>query len=310
MSVDIFDDIFTTLSLKGALYFRTDFSPPWSVTVPSLGKAARFHLVMEGRCFIRVEGGDFVELTAGDLILIPHGVSHVIAHEPCAMAPPLETVLDDAGYQGDGVLIYGSKTPFASTQLVCGHFTFREGAEHPLLEALPDYLLTRATTRMTLPLLDEVLNLIKKRIFEDSLGSFASITRLSEIVFIELLRSGFSQEPRLRILLEGFRDPKISYALSLIHSQPEEYWTVQKLALHVAMSRSRFAKRFQELIGKGPMAYLSDWRLQKAYSLLEGSHLSVQQIASRTGYQSAAAFTRAFSNKFGLVPTECRRIAT
>ncbi|MEH6348101.1 MAG: AraC family transcriptional regulator [Bermanella sp.] len=305
--MDILDDIFNTLNLKGALYFRTDFSPPWGVTVPAYADAARFHLVIQGKCHVQIADGEALELNAGDLILIPRGVSHILSDAPCATAPPLETVLTDAGYQGDGVLAVGEGDPNATAQLVCGHFSFRDEADHPILKALPDYLVTSTAIRARQPLLDEVLRLISRRIFADQLGSAASVTRLSEIVFIELIRSGIGQNSALASILEAFRDPKIGLSLKLIHAEHSQPWTVESLASKVAMSRSRFANRFSELMGTGPMAYLSDWRLQKALALLDSSRMSVQQIADSSGYQSPSAFTRAFSSKFGSSPSDYRR---
>jgi AraC-like DNA-binding protein len=246
-------------------------------------------------------------LGPGDIVLIPKGRSHILADEAGREAPQLETVLQDVGYDGEGVLVVGEKDIAASTQMVCGHFNFRSGADHPILRALPEYVLTTASTRAREPWLDEMLRLVTRRVFAEELGSAAAITRLSEIVFIELLRVGINQSNELRAVIEGFRDQQIGRALGLIHARPAEPWTVEKLAAAVGMSRSRFAERFSELVGTGPMAYLSDWRLQKALSLLGMSHVSIQQVAIQTGYQSPAAFSRAFSGKFGVPPTEYRR---
>lgn len=305
--MDVLDDILGTLNLQGVLYFRTDFSDGWSVTVPDLEQAARFHLVVQGRTHVRFPDGTHTELNPGDLILIPRGRTHILAHEPCDHAPALETVLADAGYTGDGVLAVGSGDAGASTQMVCGHFSFRSGADHPILRALPDYLVTRASVRAQAPWLDEMLRLLVRRVFSNELGSHASVTRLSEVVFIELLRVGVDQSDTLQSVLGAFQDPQIGKSLSLIHERSEDVWSVDTLASEVGMSRSRFAERFRDLMGMGPMAYLSDWRLQKALALLDNGQVSVQEVASRAGYQSPAAFTRAFSGKFGCAPSAYRR---
>ncbi|MEQ9143338.1 MAG: AraC family transcriptional regulator [Parvibaculaceae bacterium] len=305
--MDILDDILGTLNLKGVLYFRTDFSAPWSVTVPDHDMAARFHLVVEGRLCLTLPDGTVKELGPGDLALIPRGRAHVLADAPGRVAPPLETVLDEAGYDGKGVLVAGGGDRQASTQLVCGHFTFRPGADHPILRALPDALIMTASDRAREPWLDEMLRLIVQRVFSGEIGSVASVTRLSEIMFIDLLRVGVHQCPALRAVLGAFRDAHIGKALHLIHERAADTWTVETLASAVGMSRSRFAERFRDLTGMGPMAYLSDWRLQKALSLLEDSRCSVQEVAVQAGYQSPAAFSRAFSGKFGIAPTKYRR---
>jgi AraC-like DNA-binding protein len=307
--MDLLDDIFNTLNLKGALYFRTNFTAPWGTTVPEYTNAARFHLVIQGKCYVKVANQPNVELNAGDLILIPGGASHIVSHSPCDSAPPLEQVLNDVGYAGDGVLVVGAGDLNSSTQMVCGHFSFRSKAEHPILQALPKFLVTSTALRAQYPLLDEVLRMITRRVYEDQLGTAASVTRLSEIVFIELIRSCIGQQSELTKILEAFHDPQISQSLSLIHAEHAQPWTVESLASKVAMSRSRFANRFSSLMGTGPMTYLSDWRLQKALALLDSSQMSVQQIADKSGYQSPSAFTRAFSGKFGASPTDYRRQA-
>jgi len=305
--MDILNDILDTLDLRGVVYFRTDFSSPWAVQVPDHPQAARFHLVVQGRCHVAFDSGSTVDLNPGDLILIPRGRPHILSDRAGREAAPLEEVLARVGYDGHGVFAIGDGDPGASTQMVCGHFSFRPGADHPLLTALPEYFKTSAGMRAREPWLDEILRLVAQRMLSGQIGSEASVTRLSEIVFIELLRLGFNQDERLQLLLEAFTDQQIGRALRLIHADPSGAWTVERLAQQVGMSRSRFSERFSMLIGTAPMSYLTDWRLQKALSLLENVRLSIQQVAAQTGYRSPAAFSRAFAGKFGQPPTEYRR---
>lgn len=305
--MDVLTDIFDTLDLKGVLYFRTDFSPPWSVEVPDLVDAARFHLVVQGNCHVTLPSGDVVSLGPGDLILIPRGQSHILSHEITHQAPSLETVLADLGYDGNGVLIAGNGSEQASTKMVCGHLTFRRGADHPILHTLPDYIYTTAGDRAREPLLDEMLRLISRRIFVEDLGSAASLTRMSEIVFIELVRAGIGRDQKLSTMVSAFRDKYIGQALELIHKRTSEPWTVETIAREIGMSRSRFSDRFSNLLEVSPMAYLSEWRLQKALTLLEDWRCSIQQVSNQVGYQSPAAFTRAFSKRFGESPRQYQR---
>lgn len=306
--MDVLDDILGALALKGALYFRTDFSGPWSVAVPELGRAARFHLVVQGAVRVAI-GDETVELRPGDLILIPGGRRHVLADPsaPPAAAPPLETVLAEAGYTGEGVLALGDGDPAAATQMICGHFDFRPGADHPLLRALPDHMVFTAAARAASPFLDDMLRLAARRLYEGEMGSVAAATRLSEIVFIELLRAGVAGAPALRRIMQGLADPQIGKAILLIHRAPEARWTIERLGAEIGMSRSSFAARFTELIGVAPMAYLADWRMQRALAMLEGGRSSIQEVATFTGYASQAAFTRAFSGRFGEPPSAWRR---
>lgn len=307
--MDVLDDILETLDLKGTLYFRTDFSGAWSVTVPELGAAARFHLVLQGTCHVTLSDGQAIDLMPGDIVLIPRGSSHILADRAGRPAPQLEEVLKAVDYDGEGVLRVGDGDPNASTQMLCGHFTFRERADHPLLSALPSALVTTSHMRARHILLDELLRLVSRKIFSNDLGSPASITRLSETIFIELLRIGVEQSPDLKNIIDAIRDPQIGQAMVLMHAQADNHWTVDSLAREVGMSRSRFAERFADLLNVGPMTYLSDWRLQRALALLEQPNTSVQEIANKTGYQSPAAFSRAFAGKFGLAPRDYRRQA-
>ncbi|WP_428410043.1 cupin domain-containing protein [Hyphococcus sp.] len=305
--MDVLDDILATLALKGVLYFRTQFTAPWAVTVPHLDGAARFHLVVEGRVFAKVAAGPAIELGPGDLILVPGGRTHVLSCEPVDDAPPLETVLQDAGYDGNGVLIAGGGADNAPTQMVCGHFAFRDGADHPLLRALPDYLLLSAPLRMRAPWLDEILRLLTRRVFEAGPGAGAAVTRFSEAAFMEMVRAGAEAAPEMAPVLAALSDRQIGRTLTLMHQRPHEVWTVESLATEAGMSRSRYAEKFRGLIGMSPLAYLSEWRLQKALALLDNDRCSVQQAAAQTGYLSPAAFTRAFTAKFGASPTQYRR---
>ena len=305
--MDILNDILDTLDLKGALYFRTDFSDSWAVTVPILEQAARFHLVVQGKCSVTLPSGAIVAMGPGDLILVPRGQTHIVSDSPVDEAPPLEKVLEAVGYDGEGVLVVGEGDSQAATQLICGHFTFRKGADHPILRSLPDHLLITASMRAQNPWLDTLLRLIGQQMFSNDVGASASVRRLSEAMFIELLRVGIEELDETDSLLKGYQDKQVGQALELIHKHPTSPWTVQKLAQEVGMSRSRFADRFGDLLGQGPMSYLSDWRLQKALSLLDHGTYTVQQVANETGYQSPAAFTRAFAGKFGLAPTKYRQ---
>ena len=305
--MDVLNDIIDTLELKGALYFRTDFSPPWAIAVPRYEKAARFHLVVQGRCFVKPRSGAPVELSAGDLILIPGGADHTICSAPDEQSAPLESVIADAGYKGKGIFTLGDGDDAASVQMVCGHFTFRAGADHPLLRALPGHLHVTNAVRAKNAWLDEVLRLIVRQIFAEPESSAATITRLSEVIFIETLRACQDQSTELAQIIGAMKERQIGEALLLMHERLNEPWTMEKLAAAVGMSRSKFAEQFREAVGCAPMSYLTDWRIQKAISLLSASQLSVQQVAAETGYQSPAAFTRAFSQKMGVSPKEYRR---
>lgn len=303
---DVLSDIFDTIRLRATLYFRTDYSPPWAITVPAYSQAARFHLVIQGRCFVRLASGATADLGPGDLIVIPRGQEHTLSDNAERAPAPYETVVRQSGYDGSGVFVVGEGNPAAATQMVCGHFGFTDGADHPLLRALPEMIVLTPGDRARHALLDETLRLVARRIFSEDLGSAAAISRLSEVFFIEAVRASIEQCPEMARVLGAMTDPQIGRALDRMHTAPGQPWTVESIAAEVGMSRSRFAERFTELVGLGPMAYLTEWRLQKALARLIEKDMSVKEIAREAGYQSAAAFTRAFSQRFGVPPTEAR----
>ena len=308
--MDVLSDILDLLQLSGTLYFRTAFSAPYSVAVPELAGAARFHLVVQGRCHVRVADADDVILEPGDMIVIPNGAAHVLSDEAGRPPETLDTVLQSAGYDGEGVLVYGGAAAGdADTILICGHFTFAEGADHPLLRALPAWLAVRAETRATSPWLDELMRLICRQMFADVPGTRASVIRLSEALFIEVLKACAGQNEALETLISGMNDTRIGRALGLFHRELHRGWTLESIAREVGMSRSRFADRFQRVVGCSPMTYLANLRLQKAMNLLSGTGQPIQTVAEQVGYQSPASFSRAFSSRYGCSPKDVRRAA-
>ncbi len=302
--MDPLDDILETLALKGALYFRTDFHGEWSVTVPERPGAARFHLLVQGRVRAGI-GAVELEMGPGDLLLIPRGRPHVLASPGAALtgAPPLDRALAAAGFDGAGPFALGEGPRERATQLICGEFAFRRGADHALLRALPDHLHVAAAARAGAPWLDDALRLVARRVAEGGAGARATVTRLSEIVFIEAVRAGLAGEARF---LAAFADPRLGRALRAIHAEPARGWTLAALAAEAGMSRTVFAERFRAAIGAGPMSYLADWRMQKALALLERGDRPVSAVAAAAGYRSAAAFSRAFAQHFGGPPSEFR----
>jgi AraC family transcriptional regulator, activator of mtrCDE len=304
--IDILSDIFETIRLRGTLYFRTDYSPPWAITVPAYAQAARFHLVIQGRCHVRLASGRDADLGPGDVVLIPRGQGHVLADSAGRTPAPLEQIIQESGFDGKGAFVIGKGDPQAATRMVCGHLGFSQGADHPLLGALPEALVMTQTDRDRHPLLDESLRLVARRALTDEPGTAASISRLSEVFFIEAVRASIEHHPALARVMNAMTDSQIGRALELVHEAPGDSWSVDRLAKAIGMSRSRFAERFTELVGVTPMAYVTEWRLQKALARLGRKEVSIKEIAAQAGYQSSAAFTRAFAQRFGVSPTEYR----
>ena len=189
--------------------------------------------------------------------------------------------------------------------IVCSTFEFGIGQGNPLQAALPELYVLRLADA---PSLGATLEHLFREAADDHCGRDAILDRLSEVILILILRD-LMDEKRLDIgLLAGLADPKLKHAINAIHAQPDRNWTLDKMAEAAHMSRARFAERFHEVVGMTPGAYLSDWRLGLAKSmLLKGA--SVQSIAGDVGYGSASALSRVFSSRLGMSPTEWRRSA-
>lgn len=306
MAMDVLADIFETIRLRGTFYFRTDFSPPWGTMVPPLGRAARFHYVIQGRCWIRVGDTQPVALATGDFVLVPNGQSHILSHAKSVQAPQLETLLKEVGYSGEGLFVIGCGDPAAATQLVCGHLSFGENADHAVLRALPALVRITNAERVRRPWFDKVLQLLVAQVFNSDPGSIAVVTRLSEILFIEAIRFAGDEAPDLRRLMVAVSDVRIGRAIAAIHRDPAQPWTVDRLAREAGMSRTRFAERFQDLAGMGPVSYLTEWRLQRAAAALATTRQPIASIAHACGYSNTASFTRAFAGRFGRTPKQLR----
>lgn len=304
---DVLDDILDTVELKAALYFWGDFRPPFGLRVPAFENAARFHLNIAGECVVELADGQNVRLHAGDLVLVPNGAAHRILGTPDDPCMPLDEAYAAAGFTGDGPFLLGDGPPDAACQLICGHFGFAAGADHPLLHAVPELLHITAAERATQSLLDDLVGLISQRMVAGGAGAMASVSRLSEALFIEILRFATAKHPMMTTMMRAITDPQIGHALRLIHNDIAKGWTVESLGSAVGMSRSRFAERFRELVGTTPMGYIAEWRLQRALRLLNVQRSSVKAVATQVGFQSAAAFTRAFTTRFGQSPTHRNR---
>ena len=239
---DILSDVLDTVALKAAIYFRADFHPEFGIAVPTYGRAARFHLVVQGNCYVTLEGGKRVRLQPGDLVLVPRGAAHLLSSSATTTGTPLADVMVQAGFTGAGPFVVGSGVATESCQMVCGHFSFADGADHPLLRSIPDLLHITAADRTSRPMLDDVLRLIVRRMFENEPGAAASVSRLSEVLFIEAMRAGIAQAPDISRLMSAVYDPQIGKSLRLIHGDVAYGWTVESLAAAVGMSRSRFAR--------------------------------------------------------------------
>ncbi len=303
--LDLLSDILTRLSLQGTLYFRTSFTEPWGVRVPSFENVARFHYVHQGECLLRVEGQETpLRLSKGDLALIPHGAAHVLncRHSGPEEVLPLDDVLERSGYDGKGLLVYGGEEPDLETQLICGHFSMAKGSRHLLFERLPSSIVIRDYGTEAGGWLEATLRVIGSETGSAKLGADLIALKMSEVIFAQAIRQHIEEAAGSEGALSGFADVHLTRALTAFHQNPVADWTVDALAREAALSRTGFAVRFSEKLGITPMQYVTSWRMQIARKALTEQNASVAEAADLCGYSSEAAFSRAFKKEIGQPP--------
>ncbi|WP_417689830.1 AraC family transcriptional regulator [Roseibium sp.] len=308
MKHDALSQILDALKLRGSVYFHTNFSAPFGVGVPAFGNVARFHMAMRGSCWLQVEGQDRpIHLSTGDLAVIPHGTAHVLSDELDRPVSSVDEVVRQTGYSGEGALYFGGAEEDQACKLFCGHFEFEEGSVHPILDALPSVIHVPNTQTMNAHWLDAVMRFVASEVHATLPGSDAVIHRLTEIIFIQVVRTFVDREGDKAGCLAAVLDPRFGRCMSKIHLAPERSWTVETLAREAGMSRTVFAERFTSLVGMTPLAYVTHWRMERARREIAETDLPLIDIAETVGYTSEAAFNRAFKRHFDVTPGQIRR---
>lgn len=310
MVMDVLSNILETLRLRGTLYFSTACHPPWGIRVPAYRRVARFHLVARGTCWVEVVGQpEPIRLEAGDLVLVPAGAEHVLTDAPGTRCRTVDDVVRSAGFTGRGVLVVGQEDTQSPTRLVCGHFEFDEDLHHPLLSQLPPALMVRWDEEVRGSPLEGAFRYIVREVLDGEPGHEAVVARLSETLFVQVIRSWARRAEHRGGVLAALGDAGLGAALAAMHEQPATPWTLDELSRRAAMGRTAFAERFRAVVGETPLRYLTHWRIQNAKRLLAESRLSIDQVAARVGYESAASFSRVFRRTAGINPGAYRKSA-
>jgi AraC family transcriptional regulator, alkane utilization regulator len=318
--MDVLSDVLKTVSLEGALYLNAEFSAPWCIRGQHGPSSLReqlagaehvvfFHYLVEGRCELRlVDGTEVIEAAAGDVVLFPQDDRHLIGSD-VGLAPVDTDQLVDCSSAGDADFThirYGGGG--AVTRFVCGYLSCNRIVSRPLLESLPRLLRITVGEGPAAALLRELLRMGVRESQVQRPGTDSLLAKLSELVFVEALRRHVASLPADGTgWLAGVRDPRVGHALALLHGEPNRSWTVDALAREVALSRSALAQRFVALVGESPVQYLLRWRLALAARALRAGREAIARVAERTGYESEAAFSRAFKREFGVPPAAWRK---
>lgn len=307
--MDALSAILDTVRIRGSVYFWASFAAPWGVKVPAYPHVIRYHLILRGHCWVRVEGvPDAVRLEPGDMVAIPHGRAHLMSDGPKTRCATLEQVVERSGFTGHGALVLGDPDAGQGTRIVCGHFAHDAEEGHPLFRALPASIVVRGAEGGDTDEFQDLLRRVAREVTAEQPGTTAVVTRLTEVLFVQMLRRYATQHPARAVGWAGFADAWVGPSLMRIHEEPGANWSVATLAKAAGLSRTAFALRFRRLMGTTPLTYVTRWRLTTAKARLRDPSTSIAEVASRVGYQSESAFNRAFTKAFGLGPGAYRRL--
>jgi len=256
-------------------------------------------MLSRGNCWLTVEGiPDALPLAGGDCFLLAPGSSYALRDNPWARA---RSFCDVAGKMGTQLIQYGGGG--APTTIISGWFRFSATTLKPVSRLFPPLILVTADQPQTLAL-RRTINMLGSEVSEPTPGSGMVINRLADVLFIQCLRAHITSQSRScnKGLLRAIFDPQIGMALQSMHDKVEAPWTVEALATAAGMSRSAFALRFKEMVGETPLEYLTNWRMQKAAALLQRGDPKLIDVAKSVGYDSDAAFSKAFKRVMSVAP--------
>lgn len=299
--MDPLADFLPAMRVERAVYTCVEATAPWGLDLIAYHHT-KFGLVVRGNCWITVEGDSTsVALSAGDCYLLPRGNAFTLRDSLTSPTQKFEAVLKNIEGR---VLRHGGGG--AATTIVGGRFIFAGQRPPPVLDILPS-LVHFKVSQAEMEMLQATLLLLAAETAGPALGSSLVVDRLADIFFVQTLRAYIgSSNNRPTGWLGAVADSQIGYALRALHEKTEQAWTLESLAATVGMSRSVFALRFKTLVGESPMEYLTRCRIHKASRLLRESDLSIGQVAQRSGYDSEAAFNKAFKRQLGLPPGKFR----
>ena len=310
--MDPLSDVLRAVKLNGAYFYLVEAGAPWSVyalaarelvprVLPEAEHLISYHMLLSGSCWGGLDETSQVRMEPGDVIVFPHGDSHLMSSD--------EGHRDGSGKKGTSAERYPETVllgPEAerNTAFVCGFLGCDVRPYNPLMASLPRRMHISGAA-------GGWLSQFPRQVVAESrngrAGSETMLTRMAELMFVEVVRRHIEALPQQQSgWLAGLRDAVVGPALSQLHERPGHSWTLPELASTIASSRTVLVERFSRLVGVPPMQYLTRWRLQLAAEQLSRGSSKVAAIGAQVGYQSEAAFSRAFKRETGLSPAAWR----
>ena len=314
--MDVLSEVLKVVKLQGALFYNAELSAPWSIRAASSCAVARYlvpdaehliiyHFLTEGRAFLRLDSGERIPLNAGDLVMIPHGDPHIVEN-----GPPTPTVDDCEHLEevlGQRLRLWRFGGGGETTKFICGYMACDPELSRVFLSGLPAAFKVSIRNDPSGPWLEDSIRFSVDHASDSRAGGEAVLAKLSEVLFVETLRAYIANLPKEQNgWLAGARDSEVGKTLALMHRNPAHPWTIASLAKEAGVSRSVLAERFRHYLNEPPMSYLTRWRLQLGAQMLGTTNHAVAQIAAEVGYESEAAFNRAFKRQFEVPPARFR----
>ena len=314
--MDAFSQILSGVQLNGAVFFSAEFSAPWGLSTPTakamaatVGLGAEhlvlYHLVIDGGAVVELFDGARTELCAGDIVVFPNGDPHYMSSGTGKQPFPNYGISNKIKARDLSPLHAGGGGNIS--RFVCGYMSCDPHLSRPILHGLPPVFKVNIRADASGRWLENsILHLVEESA-SGRIGSEAMLAKLSEALFVDTLRRYVASLPEQQTgWLTGVRDPIVGKSLGLLHSRIAHPWTIADLADEVGISRSALVQRFTRYLTEPPMTYLTRWRLQVAARSLERTARGVAEIAAEVGYESEAAFNRAFKREFGQPPGRYR----
>ncbi|MGF1705517.1 cupin domain-containing protein [Enterovibrio baiacu] len=298
-SFNLLTDILETLRFRGSIFLSSDLSAPWGISLEQKGYP-RFHITMKGKCYVGIKGDQELQADEMELVFLPNGDKHWLADDPSNPRIASES-MEEACALHKPLFQNGITTH----RLMCGMVKFDDGLSHPVLDALPDILHFKNISHDD-PIWT-LITLIDHQIRESGYQDNLIVDKLTEVLFITLLRHYLNENDKILDFISNTRDKRILKALSLMHEDPAKEWTLDELGKQIGMSRATLVRHFQDAIGMAPIAYLNHWRRLKAYQALRYTDESVDKIAVSLGFTSGQTLSRAMIREMGISPGELRK---